>query len=70
MGWILWLNLTQRGETYQVKRFLMTDRLKTVQDITTGGAWPLVIREAICHTSIQITGETTADYLGSRSSSV
>ena len=59
----MWLNLTQHGETYQDQIFLMTDQLKTVQDMIFGGAWPLVVRGLICHASIQITSETTADYL-------
>lgn len=62
-GWSLWLNLNQHGETYQDKMFLMTDRLKVFQDITFGGAWPLVVRGLTCLALIQLTSEIIANNL-------
>lgn len=43
--------------------FLMTDRLKVFQDITFGGAWPLVVRGLTCLALIQLTSEIIANNL-------
>lgn len=43
--------------------FLMTDRLGVFQDMTFGGAWPLVVRGLTCLALIQLTSEIIANYL-------
>lgn len=63
-GWSLWLNLNQHGETYQDQMFFVTDRLWVFQDMTFGGAWPLVVRGLTCLALIQLTSEIIANYLG------
>ena len=63
-GWSLWLNLNQHGETYQDQMFFVTDRLWVFQDMTCGGAWPLVVRGLTCLALIQLTSEIIANDLG------
>lgn len=43
--------------------FLVTDRLGVFQDMTFGGAWPLVVRGLTCLALIQLTSEIIANYL-------
>ena len=62
-GWSLWLNLNQHGKTYQNQMFFVTDRLGVFQDMTFGGAWPLVVRGLTCLALIQLTSEIIANYL-------
>lgn len=44
--------------------FFVTDRLWVFQDMTFGGAWPLVVRGLTCLALIQLTSEIIANYLG------
>lgn len=43
--------------------FFVTDRLGVFQDMTFGGAWPLVVRGLTCLALIQLTSEIIANYL-------
>ncbi len=41
--------------------FFVTDRLGVFQDMTFGGAWPLVVRGLTCLALIQLTSEIIAN---------
>ena len=43
--------------------FFVTDRLWVFQDMTFGGAWPLVVRGLTCLALIQLTSEIIANYI-------